>query len=286
MSDFPRTKVGGLSVSRMIIGTNWFLGWSHCTAAKDNFIKQQIKDRRKIADILEVYLKRGVDTVMGLIDCPPLLEAIQEAQDRVGRKMIVVSTPGFPTDPTTPEKGFDQKKAAEILDTQSKLGAAICMPHQGTTDLMLDRCTRKLRKMDLLFKMMRDRKLIPGLSTHMPEAIIYADETGADVETYISLFNPTGFMMPIEVDWVARVIQNAGKPVMVIKSMAAGQIRPFQALTFVWNAIRDKDMVTVGVMTPDEAAENIELSLSILERRKADLQLQETRSKASVKTKE
>ena len=72
MSSFPRTKVGGLSVSRMIIGTNWFLGWSYCTLAKDKFIKEQIRDRKKIADILEVYLKSGVDTVMGLIDCSPL----------------------------------------------------------------------------------------------------------------------------------------------------------------------------------------------------------------------
>ena len=34
MSDFPRTMVGGISTSRMIIGTNWFLGYTHCTAGK------------------------------------------------------------------------------------------------------------------------------------------------------------------------------------------------------------------------------------------------------------
>lgn len=33
MSDlFPRTTVGGKSVSRMIIGTNWLAGWSHTGA--------------------------------------------------------------------------------------------------------------------------------------------------------------------------------------------------------------------------------------------------------------
>ncbi len=31
MSTFPRTEVGGLSVSRMIVGTNWFLGYTHST---------------------------------------------------------------------------------------------------------------------------------------------------------------------------------------------------------------------------------------------------------------
>ena len=70
---------------------------------------------------------------------------------------------------------------------------------------------------------------------------------------------------------------------MTIKPMAAGQVRPFQAMTFVWNAIRAQDMVTVGTMSPDEARELIDLSLSVLERRPVDVPLQETRSKASVK---
>jgi hypothetical protein len=42
-------------------------------------------------------------------------------------------------------------------------------------------------------------------------------------------------------------------------------------------------MVTVGTMSPAEAAEVIELSLSILDRRESSVRLQETRSKRSVK---
>ncbi len=283
MSKFPRTKVGGLSVSRLIIGSNWFLGWSHCTAAKDKFIKENIAERKKIADIMEVFLKNGVDTVMGQISCPPLYDAICDAQDRVGKKMIIVSTPQFPFSEKTPTKGFDKKEVNHILDTQAKYGTSICMPHSCTTDAMLDKCTRKIRKIEPILKGMRDRGMIPGLSTHLPESIVYADESGLDVETYISIYNAMGFLMPIEVDWVTRLIQNAQKPVMCIKPLAAGQIRPLQGLTFVWNTIRPKDMVLVGAMTPDEAAEDIEISLSCIEHRNARLTLQETRSKASVK---
>ena len=79
MDTFPRTTVGGVSLSRMIIGTNWFLGYSHTTRAKDNFITENIADRRKIADILEVYLRAGVDTIMGQIQHLPLADAIKEA---------------------------------------------------------------------------------------------------------------------------------------------------------------------------------------------------------------
>lgn len=283
MNTFPRTVVGGLSVSRMIIGTNWFLGWSHASLAKDDYIKETIKDRRKIADILEVFFRAGVDTIMGMIDVPPLAEAIKEAEDRTGVKGIVVSTPGIPVSKDTPAKGFDPSAAAKILDVSAKMGAAFCLPHQSTTDALVDRCTREIRQMAPICKLIRERNMIPGLSTHMPETIVYADESGLDVETYIALYNSMGFLMQVEVDWVAKIIREAKKPVMTIKPMAAGQVRPFQGLSFVWNTIRPQDLVTVGTMSPKEAAEVVELSLSILERREAGVRLQETRSKKSVK---
>jgi hypothetical protein len=175
--------VGGISVSRMVIGTNWFLGWSHCTAAKDAYIKDNLADRKKIADILEVFFRSGVDTIMGQITVAPLADAIKEAEDRTGVKGVIVSTPGLPTNASTPVNGFDTSEVARILDEQVKFGCAICMPHQGTTDAMADRCARKIRQMDTVCRMTRERGMIPGLSTHMPETIVYADESGLDVET-------------------------------------------------------------------------------------------------------
>jgi len=283
MNEFPRTMVGGVSLSRLIIGTNWFLGYSHTSAAKDAYIKEHIMDRKTIADILEVFLRSGVDTLMGLLTRPAILEAIREAEDRVGRKIFVISTPHFTLGPEVLADGFDPDVVQPILDDQVKLGATFCMPHQGTTDKLVDRCTRKIRRMDELCRMIRERGMIPGLSTHMPESIIYADETGLDVETYISIYNAMGFLMQVEVDWINRVIHNAKKPVMTIKPFAAGQIRPFQGLNFVWNTLRDCDLVAAGTMSPKEAAEVIELSLGILERRTPEVTLQETRSKETLK---
>jgi len=283
MSDFPRTTVGGVSLSRMLIGTNWFLGYSHTTNAKDNLIKSTM-DRKHIADIMEVFLKAGVDTVMGLFQNPVLREAVKETEDRVGRKMIVVSTPHFPIGKETPAKGINVLETAKILDEEAKLGSRFLLPHQCTTDILLDKCTREIRHMAVICRMIRERGMIPGLSTHAPESVIYADETGLDVETYIQLYNAMGFLMQVEVDWISNVIRNAKKPVMTIKPFAAGQIRPFQGLNFVWNTLRDIDMVTVGTFTPDEAKECIDLSLGILEKRESGVRLQETRSKATIKT--
>lgn len=282
MDAFPRTTVGGVSLSRMIIGTNWFLGYCHSTGGKSRFMQRIVTNRDSVADIITTFLDYGVDTIM----CPHtqtcIPDAIEEARQRSGKKLIVVSTPSFTTTPETPDKGFDLGEVERILDAEVAKGVVFCMPHTSTTDIMLDKCRRKIRQFDMLCRMIRERGMIPGLSTHAPESVIYADETGLDVETYIQPFNAMGFLMHVEVDWITKVIHKAKKPVMTIKSMGAGQIRPFQALTFSWNSIRTCDMVTVGTAAPEEASELCEMSLDILNGQPFSQELQVTRSKKSL----
>jgi hypothetical protein len=276
MDEFPRTIVGGVSVSRMIIGTNWLLGWSHTSAAKDAFIKS-FQTRKSIADTLSVYLERGVDTVMGPIH-PLLVEALAEAEDRTGRRAIRIFTPVFNVLPDGPP----EKEPEPVFDRCREAGATFCMPHQAVTDVLLDRMFGVIRDIGRYTALIRERGMIPGLSTHLPETVVIADKTGIDVETYLQIYNAAGFLMTVEADWVMRVITNAKKPVMTIKPLAAGKLLPPVGLAFVWNTIRDCDMVTIGAATPDEAREVIDLSLDFLERRLPKHELQWTRSKMSL----
>jgi hypothetical protein len=273
---FPRTSVAGLSLSRLIVGTNWFLGYSHYSAAKDKLIKNT-QTRDKIADILEVYLEAGVDTVMGPM-LPLLSDAVEEAQQRSGKHIRLILTPWFNLLP-----GGDPENEPEAVIASCKAaGAEICMPHQMVTDALMDRMFRKIRKIDKYTNLIRQYEMIPGLSTHMPETVVYADETGADVETYIQIYNATGFLMQVETDWVMKIIKNAKKPVMTIKPLAAGRLLPISGLAFVWSTIRAQDMVTIGTTTPDEAREVIDISLDLLNQRLPDYELQRTRSKSSL----
>ena len=54
---FPRTRVEDLSLSRMIIGTNWIAGWSHTSPASDAMIKQRHAEPSTIIPILETYIR-------------------------------------------------------------------------------------------------------------------------------------------------------------------------------------------------------------------------------------
>jgi len=276
MTEFPRTMVGGVSLPRLIAGSNWFLGYSHTSVAKDDFIKTY-QDRDSVAEILSVFLEYGVDAVMGPMS-DKLEEAVQEAEQRSGKGIIRILTPHFSITPGGPEAMAPER----VFDKCKEMNATFCMPHQAITDALMDRMYRKIRDIDIYTAMIRERGMVPGLSTHMPESVIYADETGADVETYIQLYNAAGFLLQVEADWVMRIIKNAKKPVMTIKPLAAGRLLPVVGLSFVWNTIRDCDMVTIGTTTPAEARECIEISLDLLDKRLPDNELQRTRSKNSL----
>jgi hypothetical protein len=277
MSDFPRTQVEDVSLPRLLIGTNWFLGYSHTSKAKDKFINEEITVE-KVVDILEVFMSAGVDAIMGPSWHEKMWTAIRKAEDRTGRKLTIITTPYLRVDGSQESEDAN----AKVLDDDMKAGAAICMPHQATTDALLDRSTRTIRRMDQIVAMIRERGMVPGLSTHMPETPVYADKTGLDVATYIQIYNAAGFLMQVEVDWVHRIIRDAQKPVMTIKPLAAGRLLPLVGLAFSWATIRDQDMVTIGCSTPDEAREAIEISLTQLERQASTVELQRTRSKASI----
>jgi len=277
MNAFPRTEIEGVSVSRMIIGTNWFFGWSHTSAAKDTLIRNQMTVS-KIADVVETFMNAGIDTLIGLIEYPGMKEAITEAEQRTGRKVIVISTPGFITGDSEQARG----EAERVIENNAKMGATFCLPHTSTTDPLVDSRIRKIRDMEIYCRLIRKHGMLPGLSTHLPESIVFADESGLDVATYISIYNAAGFLMPLEVDWVHRLIWNAKHPVITIKPMAAGRLLPLVGMAFSWSTIRPCDMVAVGTMSSDEAKELIEISLSILERRADEVILQKTRSKQTV----
>jgi len=261
---FPRTEVGGISLPRLICGTNWVAGWSHRSPAADAKIKETHADTAEICKMLEVYLANGIDAVMCPFDMAPVVKrAVDETEQKTGKHIIRIDTPVFNPD-NTPEA---RREAEATIRHSREMGAEFCLLHHASVERLVNRLTKKIERLDDYTKMIRDAGMIPGLSAHMPELVVYSDENENDVETYIQIYNAAGFLMQVEIETVNRIIRNAKKPVMTIKSMAAGRLTPFVGLNFSWATIRDCDMVTVGCFSAREAEEDIEISRAALERR-------------------
>jgi hypothetical protein len=261
---FPRTTVAGVSMSRMLIGTNWIAGWSHRTPSDDALILERHSSQERIEPILEAFVSNGVDCIMGPIAQTPLIcGAIERTKEKLGKGIVVIDTPIINVDNT-------KEARAEALSTIRKgkeLGATFCLLHHSSVEQLVSKNKQTIDRLDDYTKMIRDCGLIPGLSAHMPELVVYSDANGYDVETYIQLYNCVGFMMQVEIETVASIIWSAKKPVMTIKPMAAGRITPFVGLNFAWATLRDCDMVTVGCYSAQEALEDIEISRAFFERR-------------------
>ena len=271
MSDilFPRTEVAGVSVSRMIIGTNWMLGWSHRSPAQDHQILRKFSDGEKAYPMLKTFLDRGVDTIMGPLQQERVMqEAVQYAQEKTGKKMILIDTPIINVDDT--EEGRRQARAT--IRRSKEAGATFCLVHHSSAEQLVNKNKHIIDRLPDYLDMIRQKGMIPGLSAHMPELITYSDENEYDVQTYIQIYNCMGFLMQVEIETVNQIIHNAKKPVLTIKPMAAGRVSPFVGLNFVWNTIRPTDCVTVGCFDAEEAEEDVEISLAAIERRMPDIE--------------
>lgn len=261
---FPRTTVAGVSLSRMIIGTNWMLGWSHRSPAADNQIKSRFPDGKSAYPMLKTFLDQGVDTMMGMLQQEKVMQdAVRYAEEMTGKKMIIIDTPILNVDDNPKARA----EAREVIRRSKEHGATFCFLHHSSAEQLVNKNKHEITRLGDYTEMIREAGMIPGLSAHMPELILYSDENEYDVETYIQLYNCMGFLMQVEVETVASIINNAKKPVMTIKPMAAGRVTPYVGLNFVWNTIREQDMVTVGCTNADEAWEDIEISRAAIERR-------------------
>jgi hypothetical protein len=263
----------------MIIGTNWMLGWSHRSPAHDHLIKTRHATPESIADMVEVFLRAGVDTMMGIFGGRQyVLDGIRMAEERVGRRVIIIDTPGLNVD----DSAKARKEAEATIKESRRNGATFCFPHHSSTEQLVNKNKQAIPRLPDYLKMIRDQGMIPGLSAHMPELVVYSDQNGYDVETYIQIFNCAGFLMQVEIEYIQKVIWGAKKPVMTIKPMAAGRVTPLVGLTFSWNAIRPCDLITVGCLTPEEAAEDIEISRAVLERRLPNLEGRASPNKTAI----
>lgn len=268
MAQFPRTTVGGMSLPRMLIGTNWLLGYSHRTHAANSMIKARNMNKDAISEIICAFLEYGVDALMAPISVnQPLIDGINDAEQRAGRKVIRIDTPIINVD----DNASARAEAERAIAGCKRAGADFCLIHHASAEQLVNKNLSAMPRLPDYLHMIRAQGMLPGLSAHMPELIVYSDLNEYDVETYIQLYNCMGFLMQVEVEEVNRIIWNAKKPVMTIKSMAAGRVTPFVGLSFAYATLRPRDMVTVGCMTPEEVREDVEIALAAIERRQANL---------------
>ena len=262
---FPRTMVGGVSLPRMLIGTNWLLGYSHTGPAADEMILKRHSDPENVSKVMDAYMAYGIDAVMApsFTAGAAFREGIRLTEEKFNHPITQIVTPALNVE----DSAEGRAKAEAQVKQCAADGATFCLIHHMSCEKLINKGKETMDRLPDYLDMIRQHGMIPGLSAHMPEVVMYADQNEYDVETYIQIYNCMGFLMQVEVEGVNSVIWEAKKPVMTIKSMAAGRCTPFVGLTFSYTTIRDCDMVTLGAFTPEEVHEDVEIAMATLEHR-------------------
>jgi hypothetical protein len=251
--------MGSVRVSRFILGSNPFSGFSHQTPATDLAMKRYFTTAR-IKETLRQAESLGITTLIGRTD-HHVMRVLLEYGDEGGRLQWFAQT--------CPEVGSHE---ACVCRAESG-GAKACYVHGGVMDHLL--ASGRLAEVPPVIRSIRERGMAAGIAGHNPDVFRWA-ETNLDVDFYMcSYYNAAHRDAKAEhvsgmAEWfldedrqaMTSLIRGLSRPVIHYKVLAAGRNKPADAFRVVARAMRPGDAVCVGVcpqQKPDMLREDVEL---------------------------
>ena len=247
----PKIHLGKLEVSRLILGSNPFFGFSHKPDDTDKQQREYYTEERIMA-VMDEAADQGITAVW--TPCyDHWIKLWNKYQEKGGKLRIWIGQPD-----AAPEKMKDHITAA------AKNGAkAICI--QG------EACDRQFKenKHDVVrgwLEHIRSFGLPAGMGSHKPETHLIAEDRKFPTDFYHQcFFQPEDYSLELR-DKAVATIQKLEKTVVGYKILAAGRLPAVEAFTFAFKHIRPKDGVCVGVfpkLKADQIAENAALALKL-----------------------
>ncbi|GAB4305120.1 MAG: hypothetical protein Kow0069_00450 [Promethearchaeota archaeon] len=259
MARVPKVRLENLELSRLVCGTNPFLGISHFTPSRDLLLREYFTAER-IAEVVGYVLEEfGVNAV---ISSPrdEIHSAIETVEREVGERLHWICTP---SDQRVTAAGLEADLSQQIRWCAER-GVSVCMPHRSFTDAHLHAATNEITGLEPHLAQIRDLGMVPGLSTHYHETLRVVARRKYDVALVVQPINPLGFMCNLEVNSLAKTIRASSVQVLAIKPFAAGRVLPEVGLPFVLNSIKPNDFVACGFDGLPNADYDCQLFLELL----------------------
>lgn len=248
-----------VSVSRFILGSNPFSGFSHQSIAMDwamrhYFTTSRIKETLREAEAL------GVNTLIARTDFH-VMRTLMEYRDEGGTLQWFAQT--------CPEVGSHET----CIQRAFSYGAKACHIHGGVMDHLF--AQGKLEEIPPALELIRENGLLAGIAAHNPQVIAWAEEN-LDLDYYLCCYyNPsprihkadhvagiTEYYLEEDRQAMTNLIPTLSKPVVHYKIMAAGRNDPRDAFAFAAKKMRSNDAVCVGIYQEDKPGilkEDVEL---------------------------
>ncbi|MFH0963164.1 MAG: hypothetical protein V2A58_04035 [Planctomycetota bacterium] len=260
-------RIGKVRVSRFILGSNPFSGFSHQGAEMDRRMVHYYTTAR-IKETLREAEGLGINTVVARAD-HHVMRVLMEYWDEGGTLQWFAQT--------CPELGTIERG----IENAVRGGAKACHIHGGVMDYLL--AQGKTGEVPGAIAKIREAGLPAGIAGHNPEVFEWA-EGNVDADYYMcSYYNSAHRDERAEhvsglAEWfleedrrvMTELIQNLSRPAIHYKVLAAGRNDPREAFECVARNMRANDAVCVGVYTegkPGVLREDVEMFLTADRRR-------------------
>ncbi|MCL2273126.1 MAG: hypothetical protein FWC19_10035, partial [Treponema sp.] len=131
---FPRTTVAGVSLPRMLIGTNWIFGWSHRGHAADTFINEQHSAVDATLRVVGAFTENGIDAMMAPFSTHANISSrVKQIEDKLGKKIIKIDTPILNVD----DSEAARREAKAVIKNSADLGCKFCLIHHSSCEQLV-----------------------------------------------------------------------------------------------------------------------------------------------------
>ncbi len=242
----PKIRLGTLEVSRLILGSNPFFGFSHGNPQATPKEMTEYYTPKQIKAVLDEAAGQGITAVW--VPCyDHWIRIWREYQDEGGKLKIWIAQP----DRSPMEK--------EIAKAAAHGAKAICVQGEHVDSQFA------AGKFDVLRKWLEQIKsfdLPAGLATHRPQTHLVVEDKKLPTDFYHQcVYQPENYSQQC-LEQALATIAKLEKPVVAYKVLGAGRIMPKEALPRLFERIRPKDGLCVGVFPKknrQEIAENAAL---------------------------
>jgi len=248
-----RVKIGDVSFSKVVCGTNPFWGRSHFSEARDAEYRGRFTDEA-IERSIQQCIRLGCDSIESSAN-----ERIISILTRLRRNNSAsIRFIGSTRLDETSKMASHQQKLAFLIASR----ADICVVHAQYVDR--PRKDASIAGLKQLVAQIHDAGLLAGISTHRVETIELCEEQNYGIDTYLFPLNLSGFVYPgfegkDTVQDRVNIVRSVAKPFILMKTLAAGRIPPEEGLQFVAENSKPNDLICLSFGTEDEISESLKL---------------------------
>jgi len=269
----PTVKFGKTPITRLIIGSNPFYGYSHFNKILDATMREYYTAERRVA-VLQDCERQGINAWQLHYNDQPR-DDLKRYRDAGGKMNLILLA------------DFELMTNPALLPEIAKLGPLGIAHHGNRTDERF-RNGEKGKVKDFL-KLVRDTGVMVGLSTHNPGVIDTVESENWDIDYYQACLYrvsrtaeearadfkeaPIGeTYMEKDPERMCRMIRQTRKPCLAFKLFGAGRtINSRQqiesAFRFALTNIKPTDAVIVGMFPKysDQVTENVSIVRKLLQ---------------------